>query len=145
MILPQSSDRPADCDWHYCFSHTSRHLRPRHDCAFLISRSLPPPPLPRTTELHIYTRTQALTNVSVSHTDTHTLTHKQIVTSIVVRFCDFVSPCSVFIIRQNRLIHVSRIVERLVRFTLFERTTPLYVDYSPESSSLYRVCPFISA
>lgn len=80
---------PLDFKWYYrmsrptdgpaaigttVFSHTGRHLRPRHDCAFLISRSLPPPQPQRTTELHIYTRTQAHTNVSVSHTDTHTHT-----------------------------------------------------------------------
>lgn len=72
---------------------------------------------------YTFTHAHKHTPTSLCLTPTHTLTHEQIITSIVVRFCDFVSPCSVFIIRQNRIIHVPRIVERLVRFTLFERTS----------------------
>lgn len=47
--------------WHDRFSHTGRHLRPRHDCAFLISRSLPPPPRNHYITLHCthtHTRTR---------------------------------------------------------------------------------------
>lgn len=61
--------------WHDRFSHTGRHLGPRHDCAFLISRSLSPPP---TTHTHSHTHT------------THTHTSGAILTNVSSyrgRFC----------------------------------------------------------
>lgn len=75
-ILPHletrsTDDRPRLAVGTTVFSLTGRHLRPRHDCAFLISRSLPPPLPQRTTELHIYTHTHTHLRLSVSLTQAY--------------------------------------------------------------------------